>query len=159
MRVAEFFPAQPRGDDMSDDYDLKRFVDAQCSAYDDARAELRSGRKRTHWMWFIFPQIAGLGHSAMAQHYAISSLAEAEAYLAHPVLGTRLRELTGIVNGLDERTVDQIFGYPDDMKFHSSMTLFAQCANDTEPFLEALRKYFAGEPDAGTLERLKQGQK
>lgn len=140
---------------MSDDYDLERFVDAQRTAYDDARRELQAGRKRTHWMWFMFPQIAGLGHSAMAQHYAISSLAEAEAYLAHPVLGARLRELTRIVNDVRDRTVDQIFGYPDDMKFHSSMTLFAQCPTDTGEFDEALNKYFGGKPDSGTLDRLR----
>lgn len=140
---------------MSDDYDLERFVDAQRTAYDDARSELQAGRKRTHWMWFMFPQIAGLGHSAMAQHYAIASLAEAEAYLAHPVLGARLRELTRIVNDVRERTVDQIFGYPDDMKFHSSMTLFAQCSTDTAEFDEALNKYFDGKPDTGTLDRLR----
>jgi uncharacterized protein (DUF1810 family) len=143
------------GDDMSDDYDLERFIDAQRPAYDDARTELQAGRKRTHWMWFMFPQIAGLGHSAMARHYAISSLAEAEAYLAHPILGPRLRELTRIVNGLRERTANQIFGYPDDMKFHSSMTLFAQCSTDTAEFDEALSKYFGGKPDTGTLDRLR----
>jgi uncharacterized protein (DUF1810 family) len=140
---------------MSDDtFDLERFIDAQRSTYEQARSELQAGRKRTHWMWFIFPQIAGLGHSAMAQQYAISSRAEAGAYLAHPVLGARLRELTRIVNGVQDRTVAQIFGYPDDMKFHSSMTLFAQCEADHDEFDEALQKYFGGQADSGTLDRL-----
>ncbi|CAL8476171.1 DUF1810 domain-containing protein [Caballeronia sp. S22] len=139
---------------MSDPYDLQRFVDAQESVIDDVRAELSAGRKRTHWMWFVFPQIAGLGHSAMAQHYAISSRDEARAYLAHPVLGTRLVELTRIVNGVQGRSVSDIFGYPDDMKFHSSMTLFARTADDAEVFNEALRRYFEGRADEATLSRL-----
>jgi uncharacterized protein (DUF1810 family) len=139
---------------MSDPYDLQRFVDAQESVIDDVRAELAAGRKRTHWMWFVFPQIAGLGHSAMAQHYAISSRDEARAYLAHPVLGARLVELTRIVNGVQGRGVSDIFGYPDDMKFHSSMTLFARTADDAEVFNEALRRYFEGRADEATLSRL-----
>jgi len=139
---------------MSDPYDLQRFVDAQESVIDDVRAELSAGRKRTHWMWFVFPQIAGLGHSAMAQHYAISSRDEARAYLAHPVLGARLVELTRIVNGVQGRGVSDIFGYPDDMKFHSSMTLFARTADDAEVFNEALRRYFEGRADEATLSRL-----
>jgi uncharacterized protein (DUF1810 family) len=139
---------------MSDPYDLQRFVDAQESVIDDVRAELSAGRKRTHWMWFVFPQIAGLGHSAMAQHYAISSREEARAYLAHPVLGARLVELTRIVNGVQGRSVSDIFGYPDDMKFHSSMTLFAHTADDADVFNEALRRYFEGRADEATLSRL-----
>ncbi|EKS66534.1 MULTISPECIES: DUF1810 domain-containing protein [Caballeronia] len=139
---------------MSDPYDLQRFVDAQESVIDDVRAELSAGHKRTHWMWFVFPQIVGLGHSAMAQHYAISSRDEARAYLAHPVLGARLVELTRIVNGLQGRTAGQIFGYPDDMKFHSSMTLFAHTADDPAVFEEALRRYFDGQSDEATLSRL-----
>jgi uncharacterized protein (DUF1810 family) len=139
---------------MSDPYDLQRFVDAQVSVIDDVRAELAAGRKRTHWMWFVFPQIAGLGHSAMAQHYAISSRDEARAFLAHPVLGTRLVELTRIVNGVQGRSVSDIFGYPDDMKFHSSMTLFAHTADDADVFNEALRRYFEGRADEATLSRL-----
>ncbi|MBC8638907.1 DUF1810 domain-containing protein [Caballeronia sp. EK] len=139
---------------MSDPYDLQRFVDAQESVIDDVRAELAAGRKRTHWMWFVFPQIAGLGHSAMAQHYAISSREEARAYLAHPVLGARLVELTRIVNGVQGRSVSDIFGYPDDMKFHSSMTLFARTADDADVFNEALRRYFEGRDDQATLSRL-----
>jgi uncharacterized protein (DUF1810 family) len=139
---------------MSDPYDLQRFVDAQESVIDDVRAELSAGRKRTHWMWFVFPQIAGLGHSAMAQRYAISSRDEARAYLAHPVLGARLVELTRIVGGVQGRSVGDIFGYPDDMKFHSSMTLFARTADDAEVFNEALRRYFEGRADEATLSRL-----
>ncbi|GJH20328.1 DUF1810 domain-containing protein [Caballeronia novacaledonica] len=139
---------------MSDPYDLQRFVDAQESVIDDVRAELAAGRKRTHWMWFVFPQIAGLGHSAMAQHYAISSREEARAYLAHPVLGARLVELTRIVNGVQGRSVSDIFGYPDDMKFHSSMTLFAHTADDADVFNEALHRYFEGRADEATLSRL-----
>ncbi|MDR5739443.1 MULTISPECIES: DUF1810 domain-containing protein [unclassified Caballeronia] len=140
---------------MSDPFHLQRFVDAQAGVIDDVRAELSAGRKRTHWMWFVFPQIAGLGHSQMAQHYAIQSRAEAEAYLAHPVLGARLVELTGIVNGMRDRGIEEIFGYPDDMKFHSSMTLFARCAPDPAVFDEALRRYFGGRPDDATLARLR----
>lgn len=140
---------------MSDPFNLQRFVAAQDSVIDDVRAELLAGRKRTHWMWFVFPQIAGLGHSQMAQHYAIQSRAEAEAYLAHPVLGARLVELTGIVNGVRDRSVEEIFGYPDDMKFHSSMTLFARTASDPAIFDEALRRYFGGRPDDATLSRLR----
>ena len=131
---------------MSDPHDLQRFVDAQQPVFDQVRAELQAGRKRTHWMWFVFPQIAGLGHSAMAQHYAISSRAEAEAYLAHPVLGARLRELTRIVNGLQDRSAAQIFGYPDDMKFHSSMTLFARCEGEGKEFDQALGSTSAAMP-------------
>ncbi|SAK58083.1 hypothetical protein AWB80_02369 [Caballeronia pedi] len=140
---------------MSDPFNLQRFVDAQESVIDDVRAELSAGRKRTHWMWFVFPQIAGLGHSAMAQHYAISSPDEARAYLAHPVLGARLVELTRIVDGLQGRGASEIFGYPDDMKFHSSMTLFAHIADAPEVFDGALRHYFAGQPDDATLARLR----
>ena len=139
---------------MSDPYNLQRFVDAQESVIDDVRAELSAGHKRTHWMWFVFPQIVGLGHSAMAQHYAISSRDEARAYLAHPVLGARLVELTCIVNGVQGRGVGEIFGYPDDMKFHSSMTLFAHAADDGAVFHEALRHYFEGQADDATLARL-----
>ncbi|BAN25488.1 DUF1810 domain-containing protein [Caballeronia insecticola] len=140
---------------MSDPFNLQRFVDAQDGVIDDVRAELAAGRKRTHWMWFVFPQIAGLGHSAMAQHYEISSRDEAQAYLAHPVLGARLVELTRIVNGVQGRGVGEIFGYPDDMKFHSSMTLFAHTAENPEVFDDALRRYFDSRPDDATLARLK----
>jgi uncharacterized protein (DUF1810 family) len=135
-------------------FNLQRFVDAQERVIDDVRAELSAGRKRTHWMWFVFPQIAGLGHSGMAQRYAIQSRAEAEAYLAHPVLGARLVELTGIVNRVSGRTIEDIFGYPDDLKFHSSMTLFARTATEPGVFDETLRRYFKGQPDEATLMRL-----
>jgi len=142
---------------MSDPHDLQRFVDAQQPVFDQVRAELQAGRKRTHWMWFVFPQIEGLGSSAMARHYAIASRAEAEAYLGHPVLGPRLRELTRIVNDVQDRSAGQIFGYPDDMKFHSSMTLFAQCAGASgKEFDEALAKYFGGRADTATLDRLQE---
>lgn len=138
----------------TDPYDLQRFVKAQQTVYPRVVAELDAGRKRSHWMWFIFPQIAGLGHSAMAQHYAIGSRGEATAYLAHPVLGPRLIECTGLVNKIAGRTAEEIFGYPDDMKFRSSMTLFAEVVADRGIFEEALRKYFDGAPDPLTLERL-----
>lgn len=139
---------------MSDPYDLQRFVEAQSGVIEDVRAELAAGRKRTHWMWFVFPQIEGLGHSAMAQRYAISSRDEARAYLAHPALGARLVELTRLVNGVQGRGVEAIFGYPDDLKFHSSMTLFARTADDPAVFDEALRRYFEGRSDEATLARL-----
>jgi uncharacterized protein (DUF1810 family) len=144
-------------DAAKDRYDLERFVRAQEGVYEQASAELRSGRKRTHWMWFIFPQIKGLGSSEMAVRYAISSLEEAKAYLEHPVLGDRLRECAGIVVGLKGRTAEEIFGYPDDLKFHSSMTLFAKAAEISEEdlvFSQALDKYFDGREDAGTVQRL-----
>ena len=140
-----------------DQYGLDRFVRAQDTVYEQACGELRSGRKRTHWMWFIFPQIKGLGSSEMAVRYAISSLEEAKAYLEHPVLGARLRECAGIVLGVEGRTVEEIFGYPDDLKFHSSMTLFAKAAEISEEdlvFSQALDKYFGGREDAGTVQRL-----
>ena len=113
---------------MSDRFDLQRFVEAQAGVYERVCAELRAGEKRSHWMWFIFPQIKGLGSSPMAVRFAISGLEEARAYLDHAVLGPRLRECTGIVVGVEKRAVGDIFGYPDDMKFHSSMTLFAKTA-------------------------------
>ena len=140
---------------MSDPFHLQRFVDAQERTYRQACAELREGLKRSHWMWFIFPQIQGLGSSSMATLYAISSRAEAAAYLAHPLLGPRLRECTRLVNEVAGRSIEEIFGYPDDLKFRSSMTLFSQAAGDRQVFLDALQKYFAGEPDPLTLQRLK----
>jgi uncharacterized protein (DUF1810 family) len=135
-------------------FDLKRFVDAQAGVYATALAELRAGHKRTHWMWFVFPQIAGLGLSPTAQRYAIASLDEARAYLGHPLLGARLREATTAVNGLAGRTAHEIFGSPDDLKFRSSMTLFREAARDEPLFTAALDKYFLGEPDAATLVKL-----
>jgi uncharacterized protein (DUF1810 family) len=140
--------------EVSDRYGLQRFVDAQAGVFEQACSELRAGRKRSHWMWFIFPQIKGLGSSPMAMRFAISSLAEARAYLDHAVLGPRLRECCEIVVGMAGRSVDEIFGYPDDLKFHSSMTLFAQAAVENRVFLDALEKYFGGELDQATLERL-----
>jgi uncharacterized protein (DUF1810 family) len=139
---------------MSDPYELKRFVDAQEGVYEQACAELRAGRKRSHWMWFVFPQIRGLGSSSMAVRFAISGLDEARAYLEHPLLGKRLRECTGIVVEVKGRSVEEIFGYPDDLKFHSSMTLFAKTTAETGVFGEALEKYFGGAMDRGTLERI-----
>ena len=136
---------------MSDEFNLARFIEAQAPVYATVVAELRAAHKSTHWMWFVFPQIAGLGRSAMAQRYAIGSLAEARAYLAHPVLGARLLECTALVAAAPERSAHQIFGDPDDMKLHSSLTLFARAA-PTEPlFQNCLTKYFNGEPDPATL--------
>ena len=137
-----------------DPFDLQRFVTAQAPVWDRVIAELAAGQKRSHWMWFVFPQIAGLGRSPTAQHFAIASLDEARAYLAHPVLGARLREATRIVNGVRGRTAHDIFGSPDDMKFHSSMTLLARAVPDEGEFERALSRYFDGRPDAATLERL-----
>jgi uncharacterized protein (DUF1810 family) len=117
-------------------------------------AELRTGHKRNHWMWFVFPQIAGLGHSEMAQRYAIASSDEAAAYLAHPVLGARLRECARIVAALDSDSAADIFGHPDDLKFRSSMTLFADVAPDEAVFQACIDKFFDGEPDEATLARL-----
>jgi uncharacterized protein (DUF1810 family) len=141
-------------DAVSDRYGLQRFVDAQAGVYEQACAELREGRKRSHWMWFIFPQIAGLGSSPTAIRFAISSLAEARAYLEHAVLGPRLRECTGLVLAVAERSTHEIFGSPDDLKFHSSMTLFAKAGVENRVFVDALEKYFGGELDGATLERL-----
>jgi len=140
---------------MDDPYDLKRFVDAQRGTYEQACAELRRGRKTGHWIWFIFPQIAGLGMSAMSQRYAIGSLAEAKAYLGHSILGPRLREISEIALGIEGRTTDEIFGWPDDMKLRSSMTLFAAASGDERVFVDVLAKYFGGKRDEKTLELLK----
>jgi uncharacterized protein (DUF1810 family) len=139
----------------SDPYDLGRFLAAQEPVLAQVCAELAAGRKRSHWMWFIFPQLRGLGSSPMAQRYAIASLDEARAYLAHPVLGERLRRCTELVNGVEGRSIQEIFGYPDELKFRSSMTLFAHAAAGApEPFVSALAKYFAGEGDPRTRELL-----
>jgi len=135
-----------------DPYNLERFVEAQRGAFEQACAELRRGRKTGHWIWFIFPQIAGLGFSEMSQRYAIRSIEEARAYLAHPVLGPRLREVCGILNGIEGRTVYQIVGSPDDIKLRSSMTLFAKATKENGVFVEVIRKYFGGELDDRTLE-------
>jgi len=138
-------------------FNLQRFVDAQAPVYDEVRAELHAGRKATHWMWFIFPQIAGLGHSPTARFYAIISAAEARAYLAHPLLGARLRECTDLVLQIEGRSAHEIFGSPDDLKFRSSMTLFGAVAGDSALFDVALQKYFSGRGDARTHEILLHG--
>jgi uncharacterized protein (DUF1810 family) len=137
-----------------DPYALQRFVDAQRGVYAQAEQELRDGRKESHWMWYIFPQIKGLGQSAMAQKYAISSVAEATEYLNHPELGKRLRKCTELVAAINGRCIEDIFGYPDHLKFHSSMTLFAHATADNQIFMDALRKYYRSEFDHQTIERL-----
>lgn len=136
-------------------YDLDRFAAAQAPVLETVRDELTAGAKRTHWMWFVFPQIAGLGSTDMARRYAIASLDEARAYLADPVLGPRLVELAALVNGVEGRSAHEIFGSPDDLKFRSSMTLFAQADPNEPAFSNALAKYYAGEPDPRTLEILR----
>lgn len=138
---------------MATRFDLDRFVAAQDPVFAAVQDELRAGQKRTHWMWFVFPQIEGLGSSPTARRYAIVSLEEARALLAHPILGARLKECTELVLQVDGKTARQIFGQPDDMKFRSSMTLFAR-AGDDPVYAEAIRKYFGGEFDPLTLARL-----
>ncbi|MBR0776034.1 DUF1810 domain-containing protein [Bradyrhizobium diazoefficiens] len=139
---------------MSDPFDLDRFVQAQNPVYSGVVGELQRGRKQSHWMWFIFPQIAGLGFSAMSQRYAIASRAEAKAYLAHPVLGPRLAECTGLVLAVEGRGINAILGAPDDAKFRSSMTLFGAVSGDPV-FDQAIARYFAGKRDGATLEILR----
>jgi len=139
---------------MSDPYNLERFVDAQKGVYDQVLRELRMGRKQSHWMWFVFPQIAGLGQSPTSVFYAISSLDEAKAYLAHPILGARLRESADAVLAAEGRSARQIFGPIDEMKFRSSMTLFMKAAPDEPLFGECLRMFFGGAADPATLEKL-----
>jgi len=139
---------------INDAFNLQRFVDAQNPVYEQVRAELGAGNKTSHWMWFIFPQIVGLGESYMAQMFAISGRDEAAAYLQHPVLGPRLRECTRLVNEVAGRSIEHIFGGIDAMKFRSSMTLFAKVAEDNQLFLQALKKYCDGKMDELTLEKL-----
>jgi len=139
---------------MDTDFNLQRFVDAQQGIYEQALAELRAGRKRSHWMWFIFPQVQGLGSSETARRYAIRNSDEAAAYLAHPVLGPRLRACTAAVAAFDDRGADEIFDYPDNLKFHSAMTLFADVAPDEAVFQTCLDQFFDGQPDQATLDRL-----
>jgi uncharacterized protein (DUF1810 family) len=141
---------------VSPDASLDRFLVAQerDGTYDRALAELRQGRKRTHWMWFVFPQLAGLGHSATAQAFAIGSLAEARDYLRDPVLGARLRECADVIAACHGASAREILGEVDAMKLRSSMTLFARAAEDPEPFEAVLARHFAGEPDPRTLELL-----
>ena len=134
--------------------DLQRFVDAQSGTYDRALAELRAGRKTSHWMWFVFPQIAGLGRSPAAQHYAISGLDEARAYLAHPVLGPRLRESAEALLGATDRSAEEMLGGIDALKLRSSMTLFLRAAPDEPLFKQVLDKYFGGAEDDATTSRL-----
>jgi uncharacterized protein (DUF1810 family) len=141
-----------KAQDMS--HDLARFASAQASVYDQALAELRAGRKRTHWMWFVFPQIAGLGASPTARRYAIASLAEARAYLADAVLGPRLIECAGALLAVEGRTAEQILGYPDDLKLRSSMTLFGRAAPEIEVFQEVLNRFYDGKPDPQTLNKV-----
>ena len=139
---------------MSDPFQLRRFVDAQAAVYPRVLAELTAGRKRSHWMWFVFPQIAGLGGSATARRFAIASLDEAAAYLAHPILGPRLRDCTRAVTAIEGRSATEIFGRPDDLKFRSSMTLFAAASDEAALFEAALNKFYDGEKDSLTLGRV-----
>lgn len=141
----------------ADPYDLHRFVDAQDRVYDAVLAELRRGRKRSHWIWFVFPQLRELGRSPTAQHYGVSSLQEAQAYLAHDTLGPRLRECARLVAAIDGASADEIFGWPDNLKVRSSMTLFARAADDPDKqgdFRAVLDKFYNGEEDEATVELL-----
>jgi uncharacterized protein (DUF1810 family) len=136
---------------MDDSFDLERFVSAQDAVFAQVVEELRAGEKRSHWIWFIFPQMKGLGHSTQSEYYGIGSLEEAAAYLRHPVLGERLRQCTRLVTQVEKRTISRILGSPDDLKFRSSMTLFARAAEeaglDSADFDDALKKYFGGDGD------------
>jgi uncharacterized protein (DUF1810 family) len=136
---------------MDDPHDLKRFVDAQATTYEHARAELAAGEKQSHWMWFVFPQMKGLGRTATAERYGIASLDEAVAYAAHPVLGPRLVACTRLVLAIQGKTARQILGSPDDLKLGSSMTLFEQAAPAEPAFRDVLEKYYAGRRDPKTL--------
>jgi uncharacterized protein (DUF1810 family) len=146
--------ASLRGSRMPDAFDLQRFIDAQAPVYEAACAELQAGRKTGHWMWFVFPQLRGLGRSATAERYGIASLAEARAYLADPLLRPRLVRCTQQVLDLRGCSIHAVFGSPDDLKFHSCMTLFAQASGNARVFDEALRRYFGGRADAATLRLL-----
>jgi uncharacterized protein (DUF1810 family) len=139
---------------MDDPFDLQRFVDAQDRVYDRVLAELRAGAKRSHWIWFIFPQLSGLGSSSTAKLFGIKSLGEARAFLVHPVLGPRLRECTRLAASIEGRSVDEIFGWPDNLKVRSSMTLFAQATDDNADFRAVLEKFYGGQQDPRTLELL-----
>jgi uncharacterized protein (DUF1810 family) len=141
---------------MAESYDLQRFVKAQAGIYPVALAEIRAGHKRSHWMWYVFPQLAGLGSSPAAQAYAIQSLQEARAYLAHPVLGPRLVECVQAANAVKGRSAGEIFGYPDELKFRSSLTLFllAAAGDAKAPFQRALDRYFEGKGDQATVQTL-----
>ena len=137
--------------DTNDPFDLGRFLTPQGGAYSEALSEIRRGRKRSHWMWFVFPQVEGLGHSSMARRYSIKSLEEARAYLEHPVLGPRLLECAEAVLGVQGRTVEEIFGFPDHLKLRSCATLFAAASPPGSVFHRLLDKHYRGEPDARTL--------
>jgi uncharacterized protein (DUF1810 family) len=139
---------------MNDPYNLQRFVDAQKPVFEQVCSELREGCKKSHWMWFIFPQIKGLGHSETARTFAISSREEAQAYLNHPILGPRLRECSRLVTLVEGRSARQIFGSIDALKFRSSMTMFASVTSDNGVFTDALQKYFGGDVDSLTVEKL-----
>ena len=141
---------------MDDPFNLTRFVEAQNPIYDRVCSELRRGRKTSHWMWFIFPQIEGLGFSGTSRRYAISGLEEARAYLEHPLLGARLEECTGLVCAVRDRTIQDILGSPDDLKFCSCMTLFCQVSSEPNIFEAALNRYFSGHPDPLTLGRIRE---
>jgi len=136
---------------MPDPFRLQRFIEAQAPVYPAVEAELRAGRKASHWMWFIFPQLEGLGRSGTARFYAITGLEEARAYLAHPILGQRLVHCVALVNAVEGRSAHEIFGSPDDLKFRSSVTLFREAVPENALFQAALDKYFGGEPDPATL--------
>jgi uncharacterized protein (DUF1810 family) len=142
---------------MADPYDLERFVQAQAAVMPQVLQELRAGRKRTHWMWFVFPQLRALGQSPTAKRYGIASLDEARAYMSHPVLGPRLIQCTELVRTIEGQTLHDIFGSPDDMKFRSSMTLFARASPATAVFAEALQQLCAGNPDPRTEALLEAG--
>jgi uncharacterized protein (DUF1810 family) len=139
---------------VTDPFNLERFVGAQAPVYEQVRREMAAGRKQSHWMWFIFPQIAGLGQSPMSIRFAIASLDEAKAYLAHPVLGARLRECAGLTLDVEGKGAREIFGSIDEIKFRSSMTLFGRAAPDDDVFQRCIDKYFAGSPDPATLARM-----
>lgn len=139
---------------MEDPFHLQRFVDAQNSIYGNVVNELKSGEKRTCWMWFVFPQVFGLGRTSTAEKYSIKSLEEAKAYIMHPILGVRLQECTNLVINIDSKTASQIFGFPDDLKFRSSMTLFNYVAEDNKIFLYAINKFYAGKEDDLTIKIL-----
>ena len=139
---------------MDTEFNLERFVQAQAPLYATVVKELKAGRKASHWMWFIFPQVAGLGSSVTAREFAIVSADEAAAYLAHPLLGQRLRECSALTLAIDGKQADEIFAPPDHLKFHSSMTLFAEVAPDEAVFQDCINKFFDGEPDAATVDAL-----
>ncbi|QXI17576.1 DUF1810 domain-containing protein [Pseudomonas hamedanensis] len=143
-----------RSTDLHDPFNLQRFVQAQDPVFERVQRELQAGRKQSHWMWFVFPQFAGLGGSEMARRFAIGSAEEARAYLAHEVLGARLRTCTQWVLNVPQRSISEIFGHPDDLKFHSSMTLFAQFSGADSLFNQALTRYFHGILDEWTLQLL-----